>query len=80
MSLQLLERKTLFLGRLTAKIYSRNFITTEGSSLCIFSSNKIFYSFKKDLLNHTFWKSKKKNLSINRTRKLEIFKSRFLKN
>jgi hypothetical protein len=57
----------------------RNFITTEGSLLCAFSQNKSFYFLKKDALNHNLWKSKTKNLSMNRIKKLETFKSRFLK-
>jgi hypothetical protein len=79
MWLQLLELKILFLGKLIVKMHSRNFITTEGSSLCAFSSNKSFYFLKKDPMNHNLWKSIKKNSSANRLKKLEIFKSRFLK-
>lgn len=61
-------------------MYLRNFITSEGSSLCAFSSSKAFYFLKKDPMNHNLWKSIKKNSSVNRMKKLEIFKSRFLKN
>jgi hypothetical protein len=80
MLLQLLELKILYLGKLIVKMYSRNLITTDGSSLCAFSSKKAFYFLKKDPMNHNLWKSIKKNSSVNRMKKLEIFKSRFLKN
>jgi hypothetical protein len=58
----------------------RNFISTEGAFLSNFSANKPFYFLKNDPMNHNLWKSLNKKSSLNRTKKLEQFKARFLKN
>jgi hypothetical protein len=58
----------------------RNFITTEGAFLTNFSTNKAFYFLKNDPMNNILWKSLNKKSTLNRTKKLEQFKSRFLKN
>lgn len=54
-------------------------ITTDGSLLQNSFSKKEFVFLKNDPFNHFFWKSSKKKSSISSTKKLENFKTRFLK-
>ena len=59
---------------------SRYLINTEGAFLKPSISNKPFSVLKTDLLNHILWKPSKKSSVINKIKKLERFKTRFLKN
>jgi len=57
----------------------KNIITTEGS-LLNFSTKKQSISFlKNDPYSNYLWKSFKKTSALNKTKKLEIYKTRFLK-
>jgi hypothetical protein len=53
-------------------------LTTEGSLLFSLSKNKKFVFLKNDPLNHFLWKPIKKATLISTTKKLELFKIRFL--
>jgi len=57
---------------------SRRLITTDGSTLFRFSNSKRVRLLKNDLLNHFLWRSSKNNI-VCKTKKLRIFKDRFLK-
>jgi|TARA_B110001469_G_C9647191_1_gene327749 hypothetical protein len=61
-------------------MYLHNLTTTEGAILNNFSINKPFYLLKKDPFNHFLWKSLKKDSTLTRAKKLENFKTRFIKN
>jgi hypothetical protein len=52
--------------------------TTDGSLLFPLSKTKDFAFLKNDPLNHFLWKSIKKTTLISTTKKLELFKTRFL--
>jgi hypothetical protein len=60
-------------------MYLQNLITTEGAILNNFLINKPFYFLKKDFLNHFLWRSLKKDSISSRAKKLENFKTRFIK-
>jgi|AntAceMinimDraft_1070359.scaffolds.fasta_scaffold02945_10 hypothetical protein len=53
-------------------------LTTEGSLLFPLSKNKEFVFLKNDPLNNFLWKPIKKATLTNTTKKLELFKTRFL--
>jgi len=57
----------------------RSLITTQGSVLTPLFSNKAFYFLKNDPYTNFLWKSLKKDSFITKTKKLENFKTRFLK-
>ena len=58
---------------------SHNLITTDGSTLFKTSKLKPSLVLKTDLLNNPLWKSSKKVSAMNKVKKLDLFKTRFLK-
>jgi len=56
-----------------------NIITTQGSLLNFSSKNQFTLFLKNDPYTNYLWKSFKKGNVLNKTKKLEIYKTRFLK-
>jgi len=57
----------------------QNIITTQGSLLNFSSKNQSVSFLKNDLYTNYLWKSFKKGSILNKTKKLESYKTRFLK-